>query len=218
MKYIDETRNRYRDPSVASTYKAGYEGKLSLDVLRNKFVAFFERSAVKRALTNCSNVNTVLDVPCGTGKLTSILNDLEKFYVGADVSFEMMQEIDDKRNACLVQADGTMLPFKDGSYDVVISLRLIHRLPADVKKAFIRELSRTSKKYLIFSFPKDSVFYKTINMVKRCVGIVPEKIFFDPFADYHDILEGSGMKFVRAYPVLVGVSNQFIFVYRKDQQ
>ena len=67
-----------------------------------------------------------------------------------DMSYQMMQQIKEKEKLTFGQADGTAIPFFDNAVDLIISLRLIHRLPADIKNKFFTELARVSNKYIIF--------------------------------------------------------------------
>lgn len=86
---------------------------------------------------------TVLDIPCGTGVYTDILQNLGYDVVGADASWHMLQMADMLRpDAAKLQGDVTRLPLKEDVVDAVISLRLFsHFLPADIVRS-LKELRR----------------------------------------------------------------------------
>ena len=52
-----------------------------------------------------------------------------------------------------VRADGSRLPFKDGSFDVVAAMDVIEHLPEDARAGFIRELCRVAKSAVVLSAP-----------------------------------------------------------------
>jgi len=99
------------------------------------------------------SLRPVLDVPCGTGRLASVLERRGMRYVGADVSSSMLGEASQNPNAALVLADAERLPFADDSFDVVVCCRLLHHLQEeDVLESVVSELVRVSARMVIASF------------------------------------------------------------------
>ena len=213
MKYEIETKNRYRSESEAASYKDGYTKGYSLKVLINRFIAYCEQRAIMRAASFCGPVNKVIDVPCGTGKMTRLLSERYEQYVGIDMSYEMMQQIHGAIEGPFIQADGTEIPLADSSVDLVVSLRLIHRLPTDVKYAFFKELSRVSGKYIIFSFSDSALMHRILLRMKMLVGLTPEKVIIEPIDEYHALLESRGFRLKKKVFVLPMISNQTIYLY-----
>jgi ubiquinone/menaquinone biosynthesis C-methylase UbiE len=213
MKYEDETKNRYRSEIEAVSYKDGYTKGFSPRVFKNKFIAFCEQRAVMKAASYCDSIKKVIDIPCGTGKMTNLLSEKYELYVGVDMSYEMIQQIHDVKGLTFIQGDGTAIPFADKSTDLVVSLRLIHRLPSEVKYQFITELSRISSKYIIFSFSSSSFAHRVLLKIKMLAGLVPEKVIAEPIDDYHAFLESRGFRLEKKIFVLPMVSNQEIFLY-----
>ncbi len=90
---------------------------------------------------------TVLDVGCGTGFSTEVLN--EYYYtVGLDISFEMVKLARKKDVKCIC-ADFLKMPFKNSSFDGVVSISAIQWVlgrnyaeTLDNYKSVARELSR----------------------------------------------------------------------------
>ena len=215
MKYELETKNRYRSETVAESYKAGYTKGYSLRILKNKLIAYCEKKAILKATTYCTDVVKIIDIPCGTGKMTRQLSDKYELYIGMDMSYQMMQQIKDKEKLTFGQADGTAIPFVDNAVDLIISLRLIHRLPADIKYKFFTELARVSNKYIIFSFSGNSLLLKILLRIKIALGMVPEKIIVDSLDHYHEILETKSFYFKKKIYVFPFVSNQIIYLYQR---
>ena len=213
MNYISETRDRYRDKKTAFTYQSGYDKGLNIKRMRNRLIAYFEKKAILRALSRCEGIKNILDMPCGTGKLSEILSERYETYVGVDISKEMMDEIKLERPINLVQADGTSMPFENNFFDASVSLRLIHRLPAQIKLDVLNELCRVSNNYVIFSFTKNSLYNRLLVGTKNLLRIGPEKIVMDAMKEYEGLLNVNGYRMVDSFSVLPSISNQHIFLF-----
>ena len=217
MKYELETKNRYRSETIAESYKDGYTKGYSLRILKNKLIAYCEKRAILKATTYCTDVVKIIDIPCGTGKMTRLLSDKYELYIGMDMSYEMMQQIKDKEKLTFIQADGTAIPFIDNAVDLIVTLRLIHRLPAEIKHKFFTELARVSNKYIIFSFSGNSLLLRILLRIKIALGMVPEKMVVESLDHYHDILETNGFYFKKKIYVFPFVSNQVIYLYKVNR-
>lgn len=68
----------------------------------------------------------VLDLGAGTGRFGRVFVAAGDLYVGIDLSFPMLREFRaSSGSACLVQADGEQLPFRDGFFDVVMLMQVL---------------------------------------------------------------------------------------------
>lgn len=75
----------------------------------------------------------VLDLACGTGDLTRLLEARRMEAVGADLSFGMLRRARSRTVRRLVEGDAETLPFRDGSFDGAVSgfaMRNLSNLPA----------------------------------------------------------------------------------------
>lgn len=91
---------------------------------------------------------TLLDLPCGTGRLTEALRARAERYVGADVSAAMLRA----GPGSSLLADAGALPFADRSFDVVVCCRLLHHLDPRELRAISAELLRVTDGLLLASF------------------------------------------------------------------
>jgi SAM-dependent methyltransferase len=114
--------------------------------------ALFER------VRSAPRVARLLDVPCGSGRLTRVLAARAELYVGVDVSRDMLQAartVFSQRGerASVVEADARALPFPAGRFDVVVACRFLHHLHDEsALRAAIGELTRVSSDVVIASF------------------------------------------------------------------
>jgi SAM-dependent methyltransferase len=98
----------------------------------------------------------VLEIGVGTGRLAEPLKKNGIEIVGVDISKKMLNIALSKDLDSLVLGDATSLPFKDSSFDSVISVHVLH-LISDWEKAVI-EVKRTVTGKLISILYKRSGF------------------------------------------------------------
>lgn len=85
--------------------------------------------AVRTAVWQATQITAparVLDLGAGTGRFGKAFVGAGDLYIGVDLSFSMLREFRaNSGNACLAQADGQQLPFRDGSFDVVMLMQVL---------------------------------------------------------------------------------------------
>jgi len=85
----------------------------------------------------------VLDVGCGRGDPTKMLSGKCDYIIGVDVS-NVFDRSKISANLDFLQADALNLPFKDESFDAVVSFDVIEHVQDDLK--FLREIKRVLKR------------------------------------------------------------------------
>lgn len=116
----------------------------------------------------------LLDVGCGTG----ISSDFNCFSIGIDNSIGLLKQ--NKKTKILALAEN--LPFKNNSFDIVISITAIHNFN-DINKA-LKEMKRVGKKFVFSVLKKTKKFNKiksNINklfIIKKMVIENKDIIFF----------------------------------------
>jgi len=103
-------------------------------------------------LLNIKN-ESVLDIGCGT----AFYSNLFKNYTGIDNSQGMLKQA----KAKVILGNAESLPFKDNSFNTVISITAIHNVK-DYKKA-INEIKRVSSKKIAISILKKAKNFKKIS-------------------------------------------------------
>lgn len=150
------TRDRFDRQSVAEEYAR----RKNAPSHRNRR----EWSCIERALQDLPAGSSVLDLPCGTGRLEPLLRKKGYRVTGADYSAHMIRAAE---GAYLQQSGQTALPadvrflrqdvmatdFADRDFDAVICNRLLHHYPtADVRRDVLRELARISRGVVVISY------------------------------------------------------------------
>ena len=103
------------------------------------------------------NKNTIiLDIGCGTG----ISSELDCYVVGIDPSIELLKQ---NNNYKKILGIAEVLPFKDNSFDYLISVTSIHNFE-DIDKS-IKEMKRVGKDRFVLSILKKSAKFNFIKIL-----------------------------------------------------
>ncbi len=159
MDYEKDTRLAYKDRQKAKAYRT----LQTTDKSWGRFASWREKACVKKALSKCSLAKDeyILDIPCGTGVLASVLRGFPGLIVAGDISREMMElawhDFQLPNFLGFIQADITQGPFRKETFSCIITLGLMHRVPENVRKDILEEISSLSKKFIIISYSLDSV-------------------------------------------------------------
>lgn len=105
------------------------------------------------------NINSILDAGCGEGFTLEKLRKekIGKAYEGVDF-LETAIDLGNKAhpNLTLRKASIYELPYKDNSFDLVLSTEVLEHL--DDPKKGLKEIARVSKKYILLSVPNEPIF------------------------------------------------------------
>lgn len=90
---------------------------------------------------------TLLDIPCGTGRFSDLWEDRGLQVLGADLALPMLMEARLKHpQATYFAADLAKLPFADDALDLAICIRFLHLVrDPELRIRFLRELRRVSR-------------------------------------------------------------------------
>ncbi len=105
----------------------------------------------------------VLDVGCGTGMITFEISKFVREVVGIDKSKEMIKIAKKSSNIRYIVADALNLPFKDKSFDLVISTTVMQDINKKDWSKFLKEIHRVTNSDAIVSILK---FNKSLNDLK----------------------------------------------------
>lgn len=102
---------------------------------------------------NLENYKNILDLGCGTGALCNVFYDRGLKITGVDVSKGMLETAKknlENKDIDLIEINaGQRLPFKDNSFDIVISSYVAHGIKGLARIDFYKEAARVAKHKLI---------------------------------------------------------------------
>ena len=130
MSYNELQRNRYN----ALAQEFGDTKPLRAVISRNSDLANFYFDKVSKRMLDCSlriERKRVLDLGCGTGRLSLWMAPRAQHVTGIDISEEMIRVAQnaavsyDAHNVTFQVYEGTRVPFDDASFDVVICVGVL---------------------------------------------------------------------------------------------
>ena len=158
MDYKKDTRDAYKNELKAKEYQEQYKKGIRWA----RFTMWRQRVLINRIISQCNFTKTdkILDIPCGTGFIGNILSKTQASITASDISKEMIKRATgeyagDNFNG-FVECDITQTNFKNESFDCVIVLAFMHRLPKEIRYKTWKEVVRISKKYIIVNYGFDS--------------------------------------------------------------
>lgn len=149
--------HNYNSTRGAEAYKADYRNKL-----HRKWSDKRERALLNTYFARIGHVDSILDLPCGHGRLSDFLRTRCQQLIEGDWSFTMVS-LNQKDHGPepkagvpsrhYVRATALEIPLPDRSVDVVVSFRLSHHLESqELRERHLRELFRVARKHVIVTW------------------------------------------------------------------
>jgi ubiquinone/menaquinone biosynthesis C-methylase UbiE len=217
--YERETKDYYQSTDVASAYHAAYAGGRGWRTLRARSVASRERAVVAQFLQGIPH-GRILDLPAGTGKLAPVFAVLGGAVVACDISASML-EIARREypaagctNATFRVCDAEQIARTLGQrFDVAVCLRLLHRVPSDVRDRVLAELAAVAD-HAIVSMGIETGYHRARRQVRGWLfGVDTDSLCYES-------LSAVEMQFKTCFDILAqksilpGLSQEVIFLLR----
>ena len=205
-------RKRYQNSSYAAGYdKVRYGGILGS--VKNKSTL----ATVEKAFKSIRNGSLILDVPCGTGRLAPLILKKGFKWLGADISFEMMEVAREKIAGSgnvtgNVRLESEHIPFKQESIDCVASIRFIYHVPTrEGRVAILREMRRITKEWVVIDYN----YPNPVNALIRRMGHLtrpPGKKKRLTMEEISGELLEAGLRIEKVFPVYRLISDNIILL------
>lgn len=189
----------YNSTRGAEAYKADYRHKL-----HRKWSDKRERALLTRYFAELGHQGTILDLPCGHGRLSDLLKKHCDRLIEADWSFTMVS-LNHKDHGTeqrrYFRASALEVPLPDQSVDVVVSFRLSHHLETQaLRERHLRELFRVAKKAVIVTWFSASSLKNLLRQVRVVlVGKKPKNVLRNQRV--RELAEGAGFVQRHAVPL-----------------
>ncbi len=143
---------RYQDTDVAEAYD-----RRRFDSLGGRYKNWRLRRLLNKILKSLPPGSTVLDIPCGTGRIDNWLLKTPVRVIASDISRAMLGVARQKvRPTSLwlgfLRADANRLPFRSGSVDGVLSIRFLHLLDQRARLRALDELARVARRWAVVEY------------------------------------------------------------------
>lgn len=166
----------YRDQSVAQDYDQRWAGALGEKRDLRKARAIQRAFEILQNHHAGSELVSVLDIPCGTGRFSDLFDTYNCQTLGADLSVEMLQQAKIKHPAHqFICADIGQLPFLDNAIDVGACIRMLHLVhSSELRIKFLRELNRVCKYGAIIDYRHSHTFRIFSRRLRHRLGLYKE--------------------------------------------
>ncbi len=147
-----KAKQHYQDESVAANYDdcrfKSLHGRIAhaaeCGILRYILAKHFERG------------ESVVDIPCGTGRLLETYCNGQFKVTGCDISEAMLDQAKkrfaDNDNFQFQSGNAEALPFEDGAFEYLVSFRFVLHLPPGIRHNVLTEMIRVSRRKLAVNF------------------------------------------------------------------
>ena len=220
--YESKTRDFYKDEDVAKLYHESHE--FSFSNLRNipfHVIAKLELRVLTKLIDQLQP-KTVIDVPCGTGKLAKIFSERKTKVFSGDISNEMLNFA----KLCYSQENYTNVEFLIADaekvsvtipekVDLSICLRLLHRVPTEIKSNILSDFSKTAP-YLICSTGIDTTFHTVRRNVRQKILGGGSAYFYQSQEDFEAVLQ-ENYEIVSRHWVCPYVSQEMIYLLKSNK-
>ena len=198
-------KNNYLKENVAANYE-----RERFNTNYKRYKHFAEVESLLEHLQN-NNKPEIIEVGCGTGRITQELINRGFSVTPTDVSPAMLSEFAKKKGLPKpVLTKDSILPFPKNSYKAAVSLRVVwHILNKVEREKFIFELIRVTSGDIIVDFTnRDRVKNKFIRLIitiftrafPQGYGVYEDTYFFD-IRDLGKFLEKKGLKIQKTIPM-----------------
>ena len=215
------TVGRFDSASVAANYPAEYG---------TSFRERREQACLLHALKSIAVGSHVLDLPCGTGRLTRLLVDGGMQVTGADSSPHMVEQATQNwknlrarhpniaDSARFEQRDVMDTGYPDQHFDAVFCNRLFHHFnDSETRVAALRELRRIARGPIVVSFfntfALDAVRFRLKYLIR---GTEPTDRIPIPMRVFAGDVEAAGLEITATIPVMWGLSPMWFVVARSS--
>jgi ubiquinone/menaquinone biosynthesis C-methylase UbiE len=179
--YESSTKHAYKDRTVADEYHAAFTEAVTWKTFRAHFIAKREQRIIREFLDR-AQPKKALDIPCGTGKLAPVFAGRQCSVVAADISPDMLEiarvgygrELGDRATFELCDIEQVAHRFAAAGLDTVVCLRLMHRVPADVRGRALDAIARVAPRAIV-SFGISSAYHRARKKIRNMVFREPDR-------------------------------------------
>lgn len=209
----------YNSARGAEAYKADYDTKLHRKLSDRR-----ERALLTSYFRELGHVGSILDLPCGHGRLSDLLGRQCDRLIEADWSFTMVS-LNQRDHGTTGHGDGDRayfrasaleIPLPDQSVDVVVSFRLSHHLETtELRERHLRELFRVARKAVIVTWFSATSLKNLLRQVRvKLTGKKPKNVLRNERV--RAIAQACGFRQQRCKPLFVIGSGHVLGMFSRQ--
>jgi ubiquinone/menaquinone biosynthesis C-methylase UbiE len=211
-----DPRTHYQDTVAAERYDDARFRSLSGRVFQ-----WADRRSMLTVIQELAPGATILDAPCGTGRMSRLFLEKGLKVIGGDISGQMMAVARRRIGATngkivFCRMDLTRLPLRDAAVAGVFSIRFLPHIPPAERILMLSELRRVARQWVVISVSISSPWHRLRRKIRDGLGL-PKSVRYP--VTVHDIeseLRQAGLTIRRriwTFPIL---SEQVLLVCQKS--
>ena len=158
-----EYRKKYQEISSAINYNRKYQQRQKRRTRR-------ETRIIRELLASMRPIDSILDLPCGGGRLSPLLAENSRVLIEADIAIGQLLYAQENSRLQIprmwLRASALQIPLSDASVDAALCLRLCHHFHTpEERENLVRELLRVARRFVILSFVSSN---SPKNIWRRC--------------------------------------------------
>jgi len=173
---------QYQALDDATRYNAMYRSRASKRATTGR-----ESRLIRRHIRSQEPCRTILDLPCGGGRLSRAIADSapDAIILEADIGLGQVQYARENGlggdRQFFMTASGFHIPVRDGGVDGVVCSRLMHHLPSVAEQErLIQELLRVARRFVVLTFFDYYSVKNTLRRLRAPFNRKPPKITLKP--------------------------------------
>lgn len=207
----------YRDAFVAESYD-----DIRFSSLAGRGYVAIERHVLLKAFIGLRPNSTVLDAPCGTGRLAEVLLKAGHNVVGADISASMLSVAERRLSSFgdrfrTFIADAREITIEDFGrpFDAALCARVLMHFPLKEQVEFLTALSRVTNGPIVFTQSFDSGYQRMRRTIKRALRHQTPVQYPLSEDNLVQLLSGAGLRMQRKFHLLAPISEAIVVVATK---
>jgi len=124
------------------------------------------------------DVESILDVGCGDGRVTNALSFRYPLVIGVDISTTGLEKVQTK----VVCGSGAAIPFMDNTFDLVLCGQVLEHLDDTALDATVSELTRVSRKYVLVDVPSKENLELGMVKCNKCLSVFHSSLHLRSFS------------------------------------
>jgi SAM-dependent methyltransferase len=190
----------YREVDDAARYNLAYRQRVF-----KRWSTRRELRLIRQLLAAQGAVATLLDLPCGGGRLVPALQPHAETLIHADIARGQLEwarsHCRPTREPIWMTASAFHIPFRDEAVDAVVSCRLSHHLPSRAERErLVSELLRVARSHVVMSFFDHRSFKNLLRRLRQPLNGKPAKITMR-IEEIARLAESHGARLVAAPPL-----------------
>jgi ubiquinone/menaquinone biosynthesis C-methylase UbiE len=123
-----------------------------------------------------SPITTMLDLACGTGRISEFLAGRGYQLTCGDISDEMLAVAKTRLmsagagNVAFLKLDIYKIDLPSAHFDCVSAFRLFQHLTSEQRASALREMARISRRFVLVNVMHTSTYYEAVRTLRRALG------------------------------------------------